>query len=165
MQLIYIIDDRMKNREKNIQDLRRSMQTIMRSFPSSDSETPCGIKISTSFAHVLFALYSLRGVLINQQLLARELSIDKSTIARLCGALEEQGFIKVTVFQDDKRNRTIQLSTKGLKLAKKIKKQGDVHFGSILDNIPRGKVEDVLKALKLLTKALALSSQQGGDQN
>ena len=149
----------MKN--QNVHNVRHYIQFIMRTFPTSSFKTPCGIKISTSFAHALLAIYNLRGISINQQLLARELSLNKGTIARLCSDLEEQGFIKVDILEEDKRNKTIQLTTKGLKLAERIKKQSDLYFESVLTNIPKNKIDDVLKNLELLKKALTLSSQHG----
>ena len=149
----------MKN--QNIHDLRHYIQFIMRTFPTSSFRTPCGIKISTSFAHALLAIYNLRSLSINQQLLARELSLNKGTIARLCSDLEGQGLIKVDILEDDRRNKSIQLTGKGLKLAEKVKKQSDLYFASVLKHIPKNEIDDVLKNLEILKKALTLSSQHG----
>jgi DNA-binding MarR family transcriptional regulator len=136
----------------------------MRSFPTSSVQTPCGVKISTSFAHVLLTILKAQGSLINQQILAKELNLNKSSIARICTDLEENGFIKIDTNLNDKRNNTVHLTVKGLKLSERLKNQGDQHFQSILEKIPKNKINEILNSLEVLTSALEQDNKQGEDK-
>ena len=144
-----------------ISELRVYMQKIMRSFVSNSMQTPCGVKVSTSFAHVLLTLHKMEDVLVNQQILAKELGLNKSSIARICSDLEKQDFIKIEMNLDDKRNNSLLLTAKGLKLATRLKDQGDQYFFSILKKIPKNKIKLLLSSLEVLTDALEQDLLQG----
>lgn len=144
----------MNTKEIQVSEFKLHMQKIMRSFPSSNVQTPCGVKISTSLAHVLLALHKASGEVLNQQILAKELGLNKSSIARICSDLELKGFIQIKVNDDDKRNNKILLTTKGLNLSLRLKKQGDQYFQSVLDKIPKNELNNLLNSLKILTEAL-----------
>ncbi|MDO9182247.1 MAG: MarR family winged helix-turn-helix transcriptional regulator [Bacteriovorax sp.] len=148
----------MSLKDKQVSVLRSHMQKIMRSFPASSVQTPCGVKISTSLAHVLLTLFKAQDSLVNQQILAKELSLNKSSIARICTELEESGFIKIGTNVNDKRNNTVVLTTKGLKLSERLKNQGDKHFQSILERIPKNKINEILNSLEVLINALELDN-------
>jgi DNA-binding MarR family transcriptional regulator len=151
----------MRLKDKQITVLRSHMQKIMRSFSASSVKTPCGVKISTSFAHVLLALLKAQGSLVNQQILAKELNLNKSSIARICTDLEENGFIKIETNLNDKRNNTVVLTVKGLKLSERLKNQGDQHFQSIFERIPKNKINEILNSLEVLTNAIEQDNNQG----
>lgn len=140
--------------------LRFQTQKIIRFFSSNPYQTPCGVKISSSSAHILLLLLKKKDEVINQQILASELGLNKSSIARTCIELGEKGHIKIETLRDDRRNNVIILTAKGLKLAKKLENQGDLFFASVLKNIPSDKVGDVLMSLEILTEALYVTSQR-----
>jgi DNA-binding MarR family transcriptional regulator len=117
----------------------------------------------TSNAHVLLAIYKANGIQINQQVLAKELGLNKSSIARICTALEEKGFIKVEINLDDKRNNLILLTPKGLKWSEKLIDQGDQCFLSVLAKIPKNKINELLNSLETLTRTIERSSEQGSN--
>lgn len=154
----------MSTNENQIDELRGNMQKVVRFFSVGASETPCGVKISTSFAHVLLTLNALKKDLVNQQILAQELGLNKSSIARTCAGLEEQGFIKIEVHGDDKRNNSIIMTAKGLKMSERLKAQGDQYFASILEKIPKNKTNEILNSIAILAEAIELTSKQGNDE-
>lgn len=154
----------MSNKSVQINELRTRMQRIMRGFSPNSYQTACGVNVSPSFAHILLTINKLNDVIINQQILAKEMSLNKSTITRLCSDLEQQEFIKVGILNEDKRNKVIQLTTRGKKLAEKLKVQGDIFFENIIQEIPVNKIEKVLESLAILTDALD-SSTNHGDKN
>lgn len=147
-------------KKSNVKNLRIQSQKVMRHFASNDYQTPCGIKISSSSAHVLLLLLKVKDEAVNQQILARELNLNKSSIARTCTELEENGHIKIGTDRDDRRNNIILLTDKGLKLANKLDSQGDMFFSSILQNIPLNKVEEVLACLEILNEAFELATKK-----
>jgi DNA-binding MarR family transcriptional regulator len=153
----------MNSKKDQLYKLRAHMQRIMRAFPSSSLETPCGVKLSTSNAHVLLAIYQANGIQHNPQILAKDLGLNKSSIARICTALEEKGFIRIEINLDDKRNNLILITAKGLKWSEKLKVQGDQYFSSVLEKIPKNKINELLNSLETLTRTIERSSEQGSN--
>ena len=141
-------------------ELRESLQKLIRLFPDSSFKSPCGVNVSTSCAYAILEINKKRDSDINQKVLAKELCLNKSSITRICAELEMNGFIKVKINNEDKRNKSIVLSAKGDKLVKRRQSQGDLYFGAILKQLPKNKISSVLESLELLSEAICITSTE-----
>lgn len=79
--------------------------------------------------------------------------VEKPTITRTVNRLEERELIE-KVPSSDKRERRIQLTTKGNEIYKKAKRIVDTFENNLLDDIPKEKAEIALHTIQLLQKKL-----------
>jgi len=151
-------------KKSEYKNLRSNAQKMMRFFSNNSCQTPCGAKISSSSAHILLLLLKMKDEVVNQQVLAKELGLNKSSIARSCTELEENGHLKIDSHQEDRRSNVIVLTSKGIKLARKLEDQGDAFFTSVLKNIPSEKVDVILESIEIFVKALEVASKNEGNR-
>ena len=135
-------------------DLRRLLQRFIRDFGLlAQNQTPCGKPLQTSHAHALMALLDENRQL-NQKDLARELGLDKSSIARLCQRMEQEGHIEQLRSDGDARVRHLRLTARGAKLAREIEQSSKQRFAAVLDAVPAAERARLFSGLELLAQAV-----------
>jgi DNA-binding MarR family transcriptional regulator len=130
---------------------RTSVQKFVRTFNIGNKKTPCGNNISPHAAHILMLILKENNV--SQSLLVDELSLDKSNVTRLCISLEKKGFLDRVPSLDDRRALQLNLTNKGKKLAKELKKDSMVFLSNIFKSVPPKKHKEINKTLELLSEA------------
>jgi DNA-binding MarR family transcriptional regulator len=142
--------------------LRVSIQRFVRSFGLlSATQTPCGVPLALSHAHVLMALLDRerRGERSTQQDLVRVLGLDKSNITRLCSKLVEAGQLAQAPVPDDGRAWSVSLTAKGRRLAERVAEASRARFDRLLAAVPPNERATVIRSLDLLNAAIAETRQ------
>lgn len=102
--------------------------------------------------------YLLRLVLespgLTQQELAKELRLNKSTVARFVVALEKKGLLIRDDAAYDQREKRIKPSSKAVSIQKKLEKLGDELYSSMCAAIGRENVEYFVQAARSINETL-----------
>jgi DNA-binding MarR family transcriptional regulator len=85
--------------------------------------------------------------------LASALGLDKSSVARLCARLSEQGRVVQQRSEADGRARDVALTAKGKKLADRLEESSRSRFERLLAAIPSRQRTAVVQALATLHEA------------
>lgn len=140
---------------------RRSIQGFVRQFGLLvEDQTPCGVAIPLSQAHALLVLRERDGGPMRHKDLAHALGLDKSSVARLCARLMEQGRVIQQRSEVDGRARDVALTAKGRKLADRLEQSSRSRFDSLLAAIPLGRRAGVVQALATLHEAATTLGQR-----
>ena len=144
-------------------DFRALLQAFIRRFGLlSPDRTPCGKPLAPSDAHALMLLRGAGEGGLLQMELAAGLSIDKSTASRLVARLTESGHL-ASAPSDDGRARPMRLTAKGLRLAGEIDAASRARFASVLERIPAGRRDQVVRSLRDIVAALEPTTEDQGD--
>lgn len=133
--------------------LQRQFIAFVRAFGLHRPEqTPCGEPVAVAEAHALLEL-SLAEALSQNDLAAR-LQLEKSTISRLVGILEERAWISRTRSLHDRRVIDLRLTDAGRQAAEQLSMARQAKFARLLSALPAEQHPIILEALRLLTEAL-----------
>jgi DNA-binding MarR family transcriptional regulator len=145
-------------------ELQERMIALIRAFGlHKPDETPCGEPVSVAEAHALMELSREDGPLVQKELAAR-LRLEKSTVSRLVGMLEERGWVGRCRSPKDGRALEVSLTEAGRKAAAEIAGARRAKFARVLEAIPEGERASVLEAMKTLEEAMNGShGKDGGD--
>ncbi len=145
-------------------ELQERMIALIRAFGlHKPDETPCGEPVSVAEAHALMELAREDGPLVQKELAAR-LRLEKSTVSRLVGMLEERGWVGRCRSPKDGRALEVSLTEAGRKAAAEIAGARRAKFARVLEAMPEGERASVLEAMKTLEEAMNGShGKDGGD--
>lgn len=113
---------------------------------------------STSQCHALVELDS-HGVM-NLGQLSMVLNLEKSTTSRLVTQLLEKGICHIQSDENDRRNKLISLTKKGLALVNKIHFEAKLQVRQALDMMNEDEKNTVVRGLSIYAKALKRSRMQ-----
>ena len=134
-------------------DLQERMIALIRAFGlHKPDETPCGKPVSVAEAHALMELS--RGQPLVQKELVSRLRLEKSTVSRLVGMLEDRGWVERSRSPEDGRAVELRLTGAGRRTAEDIAERRRAKFARILEGIPEEKRGVVLEAMKTLEEAM-----------
>jgi DNA-binding MarR family transcriptional regulator len=140
-------------KRRQVDELRRAMQLLFRRFGALAADsTPCGKPLSMAHAHALMVL--LKEGEMSQQELGRELSIDKSNVARLCARLVELDHATQSKSPLDGRSRLVALSPRGRRLALEVESASRARFSLLWHAIEPEVRPSVLDAFTHVLRAL-----------
>lgn len=137
--------------------LQRSIQSFVRSFGLLvTKQTPCGSPVSPSYAHALMYLLEREqeGKITTQSELARELGLDKSSIARLCALLARNRHATQERAPDDGRSRRLELTPAGRRMSVSIHAASLERFRHVTSAVPAPKRAALFESLAALTAAV-----------
>ena len=127
-----------------IQHLVRIMQLFER-----DQIKPQGF--TTSQAYVLTQLYKTPGITMNE--LSEKLNAKTSTMTRIVNTLVRDGLIQRKRDDADRRVVVVELTEIGKEAAGLLEEAIKAYYRKIVDHLPEGQVQEVLKAANLLVEA------------
>jgi DNA-binding MarR family transcriptional regulator len=137
-------------------ELQRRIVAFVRAFGlHRPDETPCGAPVPVSEAHALAALAE-HGPLPQREL-GDQLGLTKSTISRLVDQLERRGWAQRHAGDDDARQRLVDLTPEGRKVADDIAARRAERMARVLEHIPENDRPAVLAALDALVEATRAS--------
>ena len=82
------------------------------------------------------------------------LSVEKSTTTRLVNPLIRKGFLKRDRAEHDSRAAKLTLTKEGMETYRKVWMCLGVFFENITRNMPEGRQEEILEAVKVFTEAM-----------
>ena len=115
-------------------------------------QTPCGQPVAVAEAHALMEL--AREARLSQNDLVARLRVEKSTVSRLVGQLEQRGWIERQRNALDGRVLDLRLTDSGQRIAADLAAARQAKFARILESIPEQKRAFVLDALQTLVEAM-----------
>lgn len=133
--------------------LQVRLMALVRALGLLDADhTPCGQPLSPSAAHALAELSG--GTPLTQTELGSRLRLEKSTISRLVGQLEERGWIERRRAEHDGRLVLLALTDRGSTMAARVAAAREVFFARLCDRIPPDRRDEMADAVALLVEAL-----------
>ena len=85
--------------------------------------------------------------------LALRMSLEKSTLTRICDVLEKNGLIERFPDSDDRRAVCAALTGKGKKIAEALSADRAAFVSGILEKLPKGHVREVMAAFETVLDA------------
>lgn len=141
---------------KMLNNISRS-QAIYRYNRISADDLQCG--------HYAFALAICRRPGRSQEELAKELCVNKSTVARNLNYLEEKGYINRTSLPNDKRQLSVHPTEKMLAVLPEIKSASLEWMTLLSDDIPEAELEIFDSVLRRMQeKARDIIEKQEGNK-
>lgn len=102
--------------------------------------------------------YLLRLVLerpgLSQQAIARELRLDKSTVTRFVGKLEESGLLRRAVSREDQREKVVKPTSKALAIQNELELLGDELFELMCKIVGKTKVRKFVASIREIGEQL-----------
>ena len=134
-------------------DLQERMIALIRAFGLHKADqTPCGRPVSVAEAHALMELS--RAETLVQKELASRLRLEKSTVSRLVGMLEDRGWVERSRSPQDGRALELRLTGAGKRTAENIAEARRAKFARVLEAIPEEERGSVLEAVRILEEAI-----------
>jgi DNA-binding MarR family transcriptional regulator len=132
------------------------MIALIRAFGlHKPDETSCGRPVSVAEAHSLVELS--RAETLVQKELASRLRLEKSTVSRLVGMLEDRGWVERSRSPWDGRAVELRLTEAGRRTAEDIAQARRAKFARVLEAIPEEERESVLESMRILEEAMSES--------
>lgn len=148
-----VLDETYMHVDSLITQIRSASREMVRQFGLLDNHFS---SIGTnSQCHALVELDS-RGVMHLSQL-STALNLDKSTTSRLVTQLCEKEICQIQADENDRRNKLISLTKKGLQLVNEIHEEANLQVKLALDMMSNKEQAVVLEGLTLYAKALKRS--------
>ena len=137
-------------------DLQERMIALIRAFGlHRPDKTPCGRPVSVAEAHALMELSrGESGSPMVQKELASRLRLEKSTVSRLVGMLENRRWVERSRSLQDGRAMELRLTEAGRRAAENIAEARRAKFARVLEAIPEEEREPVLEAMRVLEEAM-----------
>lgn len=141
---------------RRVQSLRRSFTRLSRFFAQlMRAQLSCG-PITAQQCYTLEALVAgPRGM----RSLADEVALHQSTMTRIVGKLEKQGFVRRTRRPDNQRSVEVSLTREGAQLYERLDEEATVLAGHLLALVPADKQDSVVNALELVAGVLEPETQ------
>ena len=133
--------------------LQGRLMALIRALGLLESErTPCGQPLSPSAAHALAEL--LEGTDLTQSELGARLRLEKSTVSRLVGQLQERGWLVRRRAEHDGRVLLLELTDQGRQMAEQVATSRAAFFARLCERIPPEREAELSGALEMLVEIL-----------
>lgn len=143
----------MRAAEIDAPNLHRQVVDLVRAFGLLQTEqTPCGVPVRVSEAHVLTELAGEPG--LTQSALAQRLRLDRSTVCRLVATMVDRDWVTSAPDRLDPRRSSLGLTDQGQDLAAQITTARARRLDKLLDAVSPAERQLVLRALSVVTQAI-----------
>ena len=133
---------------KQFREYTRQLECHLGNMNQADC---CCCGVSTAQCFILVEIGRKPGISVKE--LAEILRIDKSGVSRSVEELVQKGFVERNPSKEDRRYVVLNLLPKGQARFEKIENDMYLKFKEVLEQIPEGKQEQVIEALKLYNEA------------
>ncbi|MDQ3771105.1 MAG: MarR family winged helix-turn-helix transcriptional regulator [Actinomycetota bacterium] len=132
--------------------LEEQMVALIRAFGLHRTDiTPCGQTMSVSEAHALMEISNAES--LSQRELGERLLLEKSTVSRLVGQLDERKWLRRSRDERDRRIVNLMLTARGRKVSERLGQARRRRFEMLLDAIPDSRRAAVIDALATVAEA------------
>lgn len=111
---------------------------------------------TTTQCYALLEIEKSKSITMNE--LSEKMNLNSSTMTRIMDPLVRDGFIERQKSVEDRRLVLVSLSEKGLESAKTLNDSVNAYYKNVIQNIPTGKLDDILKSTDLLVHAFEKSN-------
>jgi len=127
------------------------MQKLVRVFQLFERDEIKTYGFTTSQCNTILGLYKSGHLTMNE--LSEKMNLNSSTMTRILDNLVRDKYILRDKDEFDRRIVIVSLTDTGKDVAKKIDITVKAYYKKVIENIPKGQVEDVLKSVNILQKA------------
>lgn len=141
-----------------MESVRELIQILVRRFRlviASSCERCCGEGVSLVQGNILFEIGRRENPAMQQ--VAEALGMDITTFSRQIKTLENKGLVKKSPDPDDRRVNILALTSEGKKAIDQIDLHMNQYLEQLFSSLTAFEQEAVIKAIKLLNKALLKS--------
>lgn len=149
-----MIEDRLKEQGLDccIEEVGDMIQNLTRSLKIFERSEITGEGFTISQCYVM--TYLLKGGSLSMNELSDKMNLDKSTITRVVGNLVRDGFIDKHPSEEDGRVMLASLTAEGKQAAMDLQNKVNKYYRDIIEQLPEGKVMQVVSSVNLLLAAL-----------
>jgi len=127
------------------------MQKLVRVFQLFERDEIKTYGFTTSQCYTILGLYTSGGLTMNE--LSEKMNLNSSTMTRILDNLVRDKYISREKDEFDRRIVIVSLTDTGKEIAKKLDITVKAYYKKVIENIPKGQVEEVLKSVNILQKA------------
>ena len=127
------------------------MQKLVRVFQLFERDEIKTYGFTTSQCYTILELFNSEGLTMNE--LSEKMNLNSSTMTRILDNLVRDKYILRDRDNLDRRIVIVSLTDTGKEIANKLDITVKEYYKKVIENIPEGQVEDVLKSVNVLQKA------------
>ncbi|KOF55828.1 MarR family transcriptional regulator [Clostridium sp. DMHC 10] len=106
---------------------------------------------TTTQCYTLLEISKFGSLSMNE--ISEKMNLNSSTMTRILDKLVRDEYISRSKDDNDKRIVIVSLREKGIEAASKLSDSVKAYYKKIIENIPEGQVEEILKSVNILQKA------------
>lgn len=134
-----------------VDEVGEMIQKLVRVFQLFERDQIKIYGFTSSQCYTLLEIYKAESLSMNE--LSEKMNLNSSTITRVLDNLVRDKYIARSKSESDKRIVTVNLTEKGYDAVIKLDKTVKEYYKKIIDNIPKGEVDNVLNSVSILLKA------------
>lgn len=134
-----------------VDEVGEMIQKLVRMFQLFERDQ---IKIhgfTTTQCYTLLEISKFGNLSMNE--ISEKMNLNSSTMTRILDKLVRDEYILRCKDDNDKRIVIVSLTEKGIEAASKLNDSVKAYYKKIIENIPEGQVEEILKSVNILQKA------------
>lgn len=142
--------------EKNIEvccvkEVGETVQRMVRNFQLFERDQIKVFGFTSSQCYCMLELLKSNGLTMNE--LSEKMNLNTSTMTRIVDKLVRDKYIVRERLEEDRRIVIVNLTNKGKKASLKLNKSISEYYEKIANNLPQGRVQEVLDSVSLLLNA------------
>jgi MarR family transcriptional regulator, organic hydroperoxide resistance regulator len=139
-----------------IDEVGLMIQKLVRVFQLFERDEIKTYGFTASQCYTILELYKSGSLTMNE--LSEKMNLNSSTMTRILDNLVRDKYISRAKEEFDRRIVVVSLTDTGKKVANDLDITVKDYYKKIIENIPEGQVEDVLKSVNILQKAFEKSN-------
>ena len=139
-------------KEASIRSFRKTLSRLERISGGKFKESSNGNGVTPAQGHTLLEIEQKgQSTLVR---IAKNLSLDKSTLSRTVDGLVKIGLLMRVPDPSDRRSNLITLTARGRAICRRLNRTHDDYYGRVINRIPKQKREQVVESVALLVRAM-----------
>jgi len=134
-----------------IDEVGLMIQKLVRVFQLFERDQTKAHGFTTSQCYTILELYKSESLSMNE--LSEKMNLNSSTMTRVLDNLVRDNYITRDKSESDRRIVIVSLTDTGKVAAENLDITVKKYYKKIIENIPKGQVEEVLKSVNILQKA------------
>lgn len=139
------------NNDCCVDEVGEMIQKLVRVFQLFERDQIKIYGFTTSQCYTLLEINKFGSLSMNE--ISEKMNLNSSTMTRILDKLVRDKYILRSRDESDKRIVIVTLTEKGIEAADKLNKTVKEYYKKIIENIPEGEVETVLRSVNILQKA------------
>lgn len=134
-----------------VDEVGEMIQKLVRVFQLFERDQIKVHGFTTTQCYTLLEISKFGSLSMNE--ISEKMNLNSSTMTRILDKLVRDDYILRCKDDNDKRIVIVSLTEKGIEAASKLNDSVKAYYKKIIQNIPEGQVEEILKSVNILQKA------------
>lgn len=134
-----------------IDEVGEMIQNLVRVFQLFERDQIKVHGFTTTQCYTLLEISKSGSLSMNE--ISEKMNLNSSTMTRILDKLVRDKYILRCKDESDKRIVIVSLTEKGIEAVSKLNNSVKAYYKRIIENIPKGQVEEILKSVNILQKA------------